>query len=63
MIEIVYKDEKQRTEDKTVEKLPKNIRQIGEPDERLRVYIEDYAFTYLQKTGNYRQEQVKICAL
>ena len=39
MIEIVYKDEKQRTEDKTVESLPKNIRQIGEPDSRLRVYM------------------------
>lgn len=63
MIEIVYKDEKQRTEEKTVDALPKNIRQIGEPDSRLRVYMEDFASTYLQKTGNYRPEQVKVCVL
>ena len=29
MIEIVYKDEKQPTEEKTVNNLPKNVRQIG----------------------------------
>lgn len=63
MIEIVYKDEKQRTEDKTVESLPKNIRQIGEPDSRLRVYMEDFASTYLQKTGNFRPDRLKICVL
>lgn len=63
MIEIVYKDENQPTEDKTVEKLPKNIRQIGEPDNRLRVYMEDFAATYLQKTGKYRPDQIKICVL
>lgn len=63
MIEIVYKDEKQCTEEKTVDTLPKNIRQIGEPDSRLRVYMEDFASTYLQKNGNYRPEQVKVCVL
>lgn len=63
MIEIVYKDEKQRTEDKNVESLPKNIRQIGEPDSRLRVYMEDFVSTYLQKTGNFRPDRIKICAL
>lgn len=63
MIEIVYKDEKQPTEDKKVDTLPKNIRQIGEPEDRIRVYLEDFASTYLQKTGNYRPEQAKICIL
>lgn len=63
MIEIVYKDEKQPTEEKTVNNLPKNVRQIGEPDSRFRVYMEDFAYTYLQKNGNYRPEQVKVCVL
>ena len=40
MMEIVYKDEKKQTEDKKIDILPKNIRQIGEPDHRLRLYIE-----------------------
>ena len=63
MIEIVYKDEKQPTEEKTVNNLPKNVRQIGEPDSRFRVYMEDFAYTYLQKNGSYRPEQVKVCVL
>ncbi|MDO5417737.1 MAG: LysM peptidoglycan-binding domain-containing protein [Lachnospiraceae bacterium] len=30
-------------------KLPKNIRQIGERDDRIRVYMEDYVNTYLKR--------------
>ena len=35
-------------------KLPKNIRQIGERDTVLRLYVEDYVNTYLKrlKPGN-----------
>lgn len=30
-------------------KLPKNIRQIGERDTVLRLYVEDYVNTYLKR--------------
>lgn len=30
-------------------KLPKNIRQIGEKEDWIRVYIEDYVHTYIQR--------------
>ena len=30
-------------------KLPKNIRQIGERDNIVRVYVEDYVNTYLKR--------------
>lgn len=30
-------------------KLPKNVRQIGEPDQVLRFYVEDYVNTYLKR--------------
>ena len=30
-------------------KLPKNIRQIGERDETVRLYVEDYVNTYLKR--------------
>ena len=30
-------------------KLPKNIRQIGERDQMVRLYIEDYVNTYLKR--------------
>lgn len=29
--------------------LPKNIRQIATPDEKNRIYIEDYVSTYLHR--------------
>ncbi len=45
MIEIVQQTTK--TEDKLENKLPKNIRQIGNPEKDFRIYMEDYVYTYL----------------
>lgn len=55
MIEIVYKENTK--EDGTERKLdlPKNIRQIGEPEENRKIYIEDYVITYLKR---YAREQM-----
>lgn len=48
MIEVIYKDEKQETrENEGMFVLPKNIRQIGLPDEGYRIYVEDYVYTFL----------------
>ena len=30
-------------------RLPKNIRQMAEKEERVRVYLEDYAYTFIHK--------------
>ena len=62
-MEIVYKDEKKQTEDKKIDILPKNIRQIGEPDHRLKLYMEDFVSTYLQKTAGYKPELNRVCML
>ena len=32
-----------------INKLPKNIRQIGEKEDWIRVYMEDYVHTYIQR--------------
>lgn len=45
MIEIIQ--ETKKTEDKLEGKLPKNIRQIGNPEKDFRIYMEDYVYTYL----------------
>ncbi len=45
MIEIIQ--ETGKTEDKMEGKLPKNIRQIGNPEKDFRIYMEDYVYTYL----------------
>lgn len=56
MIEIIYdkdkseKDQEELNEEKEVSiglKLPKNIRQVGNPSPNKRIYIEDYVVTYL----------------
>lgn len=50
MIEIICKDEPGKTvqdKEETVF-LPKNIRQVGSPRGRHRIYLEDYVYTYLR---------------
>ena len=48
MIEIVYEKEKQKSEgNESFFRIPNNIRQIGEVGGTQKIYIEDYAYTYL----------------
>ena len=49
MIEIVYKEEAKETGNRRKLDLPKNVRQIGEPEDKRKIYIEDYVGTYLRK--------------
>ena len=50
MIEVIYKDEKQTAKGNEESfNLPKNIRQIGIPNEKYRIYIEDYVYTFMKK--------------
>lgn len=63
MIEIVYKDENAETEEKKDCVLPKNIRQIGEGRGGMRIYLEDFAYTYLMKAASAVPEKGKICLL
>ena len=50
MIEMVYKGtSKERKGKGNGTGLPKNIRQIGERDEVVRLYVEDYVNTYLKQ--------------
>lgn len=39
-----------------MEGIPKNIRQIGGREERIRTYMEDYVNTYLRKLQEEREE-------
>lgn len=50
MIEIVYEKEKQKPEgNEEFFRIPNNIRQIGEIQGTWKIYIEDYAYTYLSR--------------
>ena len=63
MIEIIYKDENVGTEEKSECTLPKNIRQVGEQHGGIRIYLEDFAYTYLMKTASVNPEKGKLCLL
>ena len=50
MIEIVYKEEKQEAKNgENLFNLPRNIRQIGLTTGNIRIYMEDYVYTFLLK--------------
>lgn len=53
MIEIVCKNGLQEEEKKLC--LPKNIRQIGSPRGRHKIYIEDYVYTYLKSIAQKKE--------
>lgn len=49
MIEMIYKEKGKEAGSGRLLDLPKNVRQIGEPGENRKIYIEDYVVTYLKK--------------
>ena len=56
MIEMI-----RQTED-TI-KLPKNIRQIGNPAGNWKIYVEDYVYTYLHPAAEQERAEKKVCVL
>lgn len=64
MIEIVYEKEKQKpVGNEAIFKIPNNIRQIGEVNETQKIYIEDYAYTYLSRLSNENMNQGRAAIL
>lgn len=65
MIEVIYKKEEQSQtkEEQETFKIPNNIRQIGEVKGKLRIYIEDYAYTFLKKLSQTETEEGETAVL
>lgn len=64
MIEIIYKEEKKKAEgNEQFFRIPNNIRQIGEIRGQQKIYIEDYAYTFLKKISRSTQEGGKAAIL
>ena len=58
MIEIVYKEEKQEAKNgENLFNLPRNIRQIGLTAGNIRIYIEDYVYTFLTRLARTKPVQ------
>lgn len=59
MIEV-----REQTEEKEAEvKLPKNVRQLGNPADNWKIYMEDYVYTYLHPTLEEEKQSKKVCIL
>lgn len=43
--------------------LPKNIRQVGKPNEKVKIYVEDYVITYINQIARESQNQQKLAIL
>ena len=48
-------------QEKTMRPIPKNVRQIGERDEEIKLYIEDYVNTFIRKCA--RADRLVVGAL
>lgn len=64
MIEIIYKEEQKKAEgNEGIFRIPNNIRQIGEIKGHQKIYIEDYAYTFLKKISRNLEEGGKAAIL
>ena len=59
MIEIVYKENTKESGQRRKLNLPRNVRQIGEPEANRKIYIEDYVITYLKKIA--KEQALSSC--
>lgn len=63
MIEFVYRENAKETGPERKLDLPKNVRQIGEPEENRKIYIEDYVITYLKRFAGEEALSSRIAVL
>ncbi|MCI8327808.1 MAG: LysM peptidoglycan-binding domain-containing protein [Lachnospiraceae bacterium] len=58
MIEII-----QEGQAKPTIKLPRNLRQIGSPNEKYKIYVEDFVYTFLHPSNREETGDFKVAAL
>ena len=64
MIEVIYEKEKEKAEgNQAFFRIPNNIRQIGEIQGNQKIYIEDYAYTYLCRIASEDSAKGRVAIL
>lgn len=63
MIELIYNEEKRAAGEEKILREPKNIKQIGMPKEHKKIYIEDYAITFLKHYAQEGQNSRRLAIL
>ena len=63
MIELIYNEEEDTALEETSLPEPKNVKQVGEPGELKKIFIEDFVHTYLLKYSTEGNEKAGIAVL
>lgn len=63
MIELIYNEEKRAAGEEKILREPKNIKQIGMPKEHKKIYIEDYAITFLKQYAQEGENKRRLAVL
>ncbi len=63
MIELIFNEEGEYTAEERALTEPKNIKQIGEPREFKKIFLEDYVHTFLQQYSEEKDSGTKVAVL
>lgn len=63
MIELIYNEEEESTAEEMTLPEPKNVKQVGEPGENKKIFIEDYVHTFLLGYSADKEYRIKIAIL
>ena len=63
MIELIYNEEEKYTAEEKHLGEPKNVKQIGEPTEYKKIFIEDYVHTFLLQICKEQADDGKVAIL
>ena len=63
MIELIYNEEGESTTEERTLPEPKNVKQVGEPKDYKKIFIEDYVHTFLQQYSTGKESGSKIAIL
>ena len=63
MIELIYNEEEEITTEESIIKEPKNVKQIGNPKDYKKIYIEDFVHTFLQQYSHEEKDGAKAAVL
>lgn len=63
MIELIYNEEEESAAEEKILPEPKNVKQVGEPKEYKKIFIEDYVHTFLLQYSESKEYKIRIAIL
>lgn len=63
MIELIYNEEEEAVLDEKVLPEPKNVKQIGEPREYKKIFMEDFVHTFLMQHSANKGQKISVAIL